>query len=398
MMEKNNKSVEKRILLIALGSINNIGDEYLQETTKYICQQFVDVSLIEVAQLKPGRKHLVKSFGINWILGSLLVRFSTIFKNNISYKLKKKAFYIKYSSYFSSFIKGADKVILPVGMLKYATQDFSYVFWLINSLCTKYEKDVMMSAMSPQQANDSDWRYRQLVDAVNMPAVKMITTRDGQAGVDILKRDYLKRSIFCDYVGDPALWIPDVYKIKTEKAESEVAHVGINVIRRGIFEDYNRSLTDEELHKIYVDLICLIEQRGWRWSLFYNGMKSDWNVINELRTEIGFSEEHIIDGCLDGKMYAEMVSQFDVVFGARLHSCITSVAVGTPVVGFIWEDKIKYFSETMGISDFFFIPQNMTASKIINKMEEAMLYHFDYNNRDNYKQKTLDSISRYLLS
>lgn len=100
--------------------------------------------------------------------------------------------------------------------------------------------------------------------------------------------------------------------------------------------------------------------------------------------------------CEDGKAFVEMISNFEVVFGARLHACITSVAIGVPVVGFIWENKLKYFSETMGISQFFFQPKDMTAERIINRMEEAMQFDFDFRNKERYKQKTKESFIKFI--
>ena len=226
----------------------------------------------------------------------------------------------------------------------------------------------------------------------------MITTRDGQKGVDIIRKDYIRRDITCDYVGDPALWIPDCYGVEQKKKRKvmERPHVGINIIREGIFDDYNKSFTDERLFQLYVRLIELINAKGWRWSVYTNGMASDWLVLRKLQQHIGFSDEHITSQYTSAKDYVTKISEFDVVFGARLHACITSVAIGVPVVGFIWENKLKYFSETMGVSQFFFQPKDMTAERIINRMEEAMQFDFDFRNKERYKQKTKESFIKFI--
>ena len=150
------------------------------------------------------------------------------------------------------------------------------------------------------------------------------------------------------------------------------------------------------MFQIYVQLIKLVDAKGWKWSVFTNGMASDWKVLKKLHQSIGFSDEHIVQQYASAKDFVEKVSHFDVVFGARLHACITSVAIGVPVVGFIWEKKLKYFSETMRISEFFFNPKEMTAEKIVKKLEEALQFDFDLENKDNYKQKTLDSIKTFV--
>lgn len=390
--------ITMKILLVSLESIDNIGEELLRKTTEYLVRQScMDVNIC-IAQFKPSRRLIPFIYSVDYCIGAILWKFFSIFRGNISYKFKNVTYLIKYSRYFSSKIRQSDKIILSIGMIKYGTQDFSYVFHLINKLATKYGKPVMMSAMSPQSADKSDWRYHHLVEAVNMPAVKMLTTRDGEDGLEILKSDYLLRAICCDYVGDPALWIPEVYGEIKKNTCNPIPYVGINIIRRGIFDDYNKAMSDDELINTYGQLICLLKAKGWKWSVFTNGMKRDVEVLRELQSQIDIPESNVSPVCEDGLNYSKMISSFDVVFGARLHACITSVAVGTPVVGFIWENKLKYFSKTMGISDFFFQPSEMTAEKILNKMEEALVFNFDFVNRDSFKMKTKESIGKFIQS
>ena len=390
---------KKHVLLISLESIDNVGDEMLRATTEHILRSSLPVKVkIEVAQLKPEFSFIKENYKFSWFASALINKIRNKFRLTNCYRIKNLFYKIAYKKYFEDRIKTADYIILPVGMLKYSTQDFGYLFHIINKLATKHGKPVLMSAMSPQDANEKDWRYHQLVEAVNMPSVKMITTRDGQKGVDIIRKDYLRRDIICDYVGDPALWIPECYDIEQKKNREVIGrpYIGINIIREGIFDDYNKSFTDEKMFQLYVQLIELVNVKGWKWAVYTNGMASDWVVLRKLQQHIGFSDEHIIPQHTSAKDYVTKIAEFDAVFGARLHACITSVAIGVPIVGFIWENKLKYFSDTMGIAQFFFSPQDMTAEKIVNKMEEAMQFGFDFENRDRYKQKTIESFKKFI--
>lgn len=389
--------MSKKVLLFVLKSINNVGEDILEETTRHLIQNVSENAIVSTGQLWPEPSFLKKKYRVDWYLGAIFFRIAIRFKGNLQYKIKNWAYRTKFYRYFKFCITNTDIVIYPVGMLKYSTQNFSYVFYLINQLAAKYNKPVLMSAMSPQTKDAGDWRYHQLVKAVNMPSVKMITTRDGEYGMEIIYSDYLKRKIHCEYVGDPALWIPETYKVKCPKyINSCTTCVGINVIRKGIFDDYNRSFTDKELCSIYVELIKLIEEKGWNWFVFCNGIESDWEALRELQRIIGFSEKHVMQQFSSAKDFVTKIAGFDAVFGARLHSCITSVSLGVPVVGFIWDNKIKYFAETMKIRQFFFEPKNMTASNIIQALEQAMKYKYDINNIAFYKNKTRESLRLFL--
>ena len=385
-----------KVLIIALESINNVGENLLMETTCYLVKRAAPDIETFSAQLMPRKEHMPKDLHVDWYVGNVLRKFSLWLHGNRSYIIKSFAYKVKYTRYFSRVIKKTDKIILAVGMIKYSTQDFSYIFYLINKLASKYNKEVMMSAMSPQIACKSDWRYYQLIEAANMSSVKLITTRDGAH--EILKSDYLRRDTYCNYVGDPALWIPETYGISRLKPHREKPIVAINVIRKGIFDDYNRSWTDKNLFTLYLQLIQILDNNNWEWRLFCNGGKKDEIVLRELQSELRISEDKIGIGYSDGKSFAEKLSQFDVVFGARLHCCITAVSLGVPVVGFIWDEKLKYFSKTMGVDKFFFDPSEMTAERVFYALEDAMRFELDISNREKYKQRTLESIKRFLIS
>ena len=386
-----------RILVFSLETINNAGDEILGVTTEYLIRRVCGNAEIKRSQLMPTWNNAKGFQKIKWLVGTLLRKSSKLIPfNTASYWVKNFAMNMSYRDIYEEQIRTADKIMFSIGQLKYSTQNLSYVFYLINKLCTENEKTVLMSAMSPQAFNTKDWRCRQLVEAVNFPCLKMITTRDGQHGVDVLRSSYLKRDVQCDYVGDPALWIPDVYQIKQRRKEI-VPYIGINIIRENLFKDYERDFTDKQLQDVYEGLIVLLQRKNWKWCLFCNGMAEDWHVIRKLKKKLNISDEHIMPIPANGEEYVNMVAQFDAVFGARLHCCITSVALGIPVVSFLWEDKIRYFFDTMKISQFLFEPTDMSPQKIFSAIEAAMQHAFDFENRDSYKHKTLESIQKYIF-
>ena len=388
--------MKETVLLFALENINNVGEELLRETTEFLIRSISSNVEIKKAQFKP--KNIQNKYKIAHRLSYYVRRIAKFFKGNYAYRILNLSYKIKYTQYFEDQIKQADRVITSVGMFKYSTQDFSYIYHLVAKICQKYHKPLMISAPSVEAYNPKDWRSKQLVKAANIPSVKMITTRDGKAGLDLLKNYYYKKNRFLyDCVGDPALWIPECYNIeKRNHTISSTPYIGINVIRKGIFDDYNKSFSDDELIQIYVELIKQIEEKGWKWAIYSNGMPQDIDVIEKLQSITNFSQDHILNQPQNAKEFAKMIMGFDAVFGARLHSCITSVSLGIPVVGFIWDDKIRYFSETANLQPFFFEPKDMSAKRIVDTLELAMKSEYDNKTIDNLKNKTQSSIHKFL--
>ena len=117
-------------------------------------------------------------------------------------------------------------------------------------------------------------------------------------------------------------------------------------------------------------------------------------LLNDLKLPIGMLKATPSNA----RELVETIKDFKVVFGARLHACITSVALGVPVTGLLWDNKLKFFSETMKISEYFTDVADLTANNVINKLEKLEEYSLDIENRNQYKEKTLKSLRHFLAN
>lgn len=390
-----------KVLLFTLETIKNVGDEMLRTTTEYLISSIKDDYCVEILQLKPKIHQIPFLHRFFFLCGVLLNRISNYLSGTFKHKTIYLSYIIKYYLLFRGKINQTDKIILPLGMLKYGTQDISCIFSMIVRLANQYHKPVLVSATSPQMPeNTKDWRYEQLMKDANLDCIQSITTRDGVEGLATLRDYYVKKdSIKTDFVGDPALWIPECYGFPNQKRSrnnDDIPYVGINVIRTDIFDDYNKGLTSELLFSFYIELVNKVKEKDWNWCLFTNGMDRDNEVVEKLRGRLHLQDENILKFPANGAEYVSMLSKFDMVFGSRLHSCITSVALGIPVVGFVWDDKIRLFAKSMKIEDRFFYPKDLSASSAIIKLENVLNEVFDFENRDYYKNKTKSSIMKFL--
>ena len=387
----------KRITIFALENIGNGGDEMLGDTTIYHLNKIGNYS-IKRKQLIPLYKELGLAYIVDWGIGSGLIRLSyKLGGENIAHRLFDIGYKISNFRYLWKATKDTDCIIYAVGMLKYSTQDFSHVFDLINRIATYRHIPVLMSAMSIEKPNEKDWRFKQLVRAVNRECVKIITTRDGIGGLERLRKYYIKRpNIVSDYVGDPALWASECYEIK-KKENNGKKILGIGLIRTDIYEDYEGGLTKSQLKDFYRRVVAhFLRSEKTLFKLFCNGTDSDYAFGKELIEEFNLPQDQLLPKPKTARELVHLISGFDVVFGARLHACITSVSLGIPVSGLLWDNKLDFFSKSVGIREYFSSTEDVKDLKALSNIENSFAYKYDHKAILQLKNKTHKYILEFI--
>ena len=393
----------KTICVLSLESINNAGDEILGSTTKWLIEKAVnnildDVRVVKIELYPKWNVAFGEKYFLDSLISRLLRKIERVCWGQIdSPKVDSFLHKVRYWRYFKHELKKADSVILALGMLKYKAQAFSYQdtnynIEIINRILSLGNIPLMMSAMSIADPDEADWRYNKLVFAANMSAVKMITTRDGIEGENKLKKFYIRSNIQTDYVGDPALWIPECYGV-SKKEESDL--VGIGLVRKDIFDDYSEK-GRVDLLAVYVDFLTELTRRGVKWVLFCNGIESDYAFGQEIVKKMNLPKESLLRKPQCAEELINDISQFSAVFGARLHACITAVSLGIPVTGMLWDPKLYYFAKTMKILPFFTNLENMNGKYLADRFIDAMNSKVNYNARDEFKERTYQAFYRYL--
>ena len=374
----------KRIGVVSLDSIGNIGEELLRHITEVLVGRTGNE--VRLISLDPSYR---KVGGIRAASSIIMFGIANILRGDLKYRISMAAYRIRLTRYFIDELSGLDGIVIAVGMLKFSTQNFSFIFTLITEVATSLGIPVFFSAASIEKPNDEDWRYHQLVDAVNMPCVKMITTRDGAEGVRRLSSGYIhNHDIKLDYVGDPALLIPDVYDVPVKHDKGNKL-VGIGLIRKNIYKDYGTDSIDEE--SIYISLIRELDRRGINWVLFCNGMKSDYEMGKRILHKLDLPSEKLLPRPLTVESYIRMIQAFSVIFGARFHACLTAYTLGVPIVGLLWDDKLRFFAKTMHIETLFCDVSELDGKTIADKMMMALDHGYDKSDLESYKRRTMDS-------
>ena len=389
----------KKVAVIGLYAIKNAGDNILCEATRYLIKQKnPEVQIVEV-DVNPRIKSYKGLELIPFWISKVLIRVSgSIFKHENSSKFRYYYEYfmwwLKINHKFKTQLKDVDAIVFAGGgFLKFRTQGLNYYVEQIMKIARKNNIPVMMNGVGIEGYSETDIRCQRLKKAINQDCFKVITTRDD---IDTLKNNYIVNpNIKIAHVGDPALWVPECYNMKRNENPSNV--VGINVIRGRVYQAYGNTLSEFELLNFYKKLVQGVEERGWDWVLFSNGMAADQKFGAMLLRALGCSDRRkILPTANNSVEFLEQIRSFKLVFGARLHACITSYALDVPVVGLIWSEKLRIFADVIGKKDSFFEENELNIDNILDAMEREMNSNYDKTIRDDLRTRTKNYLEMFM--
>lgn len=389
----------KKVAVIGLYAIKNAGDNILCEATQYLIKQKnPEVQIVEV-DVNPRIKSYKGLELIPFWISKVLIRVSgSIFKYENSsrsrYYYEYFMWWLKINHKFKTQLKDVDAIVFAGGgFLKFRTQGLNYYVEQIMKIARKNNIPVMMNGVGIEGYSETDIRCQRLKKAINQDCFKVITTRDD---IDTLKNNYIVNpNIKIAHVGDPALWVPECYNMRRNENPSNV--VGINVIRGRVYQAYGNTLSEFELLNFYKKLVQGVEERGWDWVLFSNGMAADQKFGAMLLRALGCSDRRkILPTANNSVEFLEQIRSFKLVFGARLHACITSYALDVPVVGLIWSEKLRIFADVIGKKDSFFEENELNIDNILDAMEREMNANYDKTIRDDLRTRTKNYLEMFM--
>lgn len=389
----------KKVAVIGLYAIKNAGDNILCEATQYLIKQKnPEVQIVEV-DVNPRIKSYKGLELIPFWISKVLIRISgSIFKYENSSKFRYYYEYfmwwLKINRKFKTQLKDVDAIVFAGGgFLKFRTQGLNYYVEQIMKIAKKNNIPVMMNGVGIEGYSETDIRCQRLKKAINQDCFKVITTRDD---IDTLKNNYIVNpNTKIAHVGDPALWVPECYNMKRNENPSNV--VGINVIRGRVYQAYGNTLSEFELLNFYKKLVQGVEERGWDWVLFSNGMAADQKFGTMLLRALGCSNRtKILPTANNSVDFLEQIRSFKLVFGARLHACITSYALDVPVVGLIWSEKLRIFADVIGKKNSYFEESELNIDNILDAMEREMNSNYDKSIRDDLRARTKNYLEMFM--
>ncbi len=266
-------------------------------------------------------------------------------------------------------LKYVDAVVFAGGILKCTNEKFHvYIPEIINE-ANRLDIPVFLSAIGVEKFYADNEGSIDLKEALNLPCVKGISVRDD---IDTLKRDYIYNENIRTYsVYDPAVWCKDTYKkeLKISKNKSEL--VGIGVARERLFADYGNPQIDREFQlEFFKGVINELNSRNIKWKIFTNGDPNDEIFAKEVLQYVGEGEK--LDAPLTGVSLVQNISQFTSVIAVRMHSNIISYALDIPSIGFVWNQKLRFWGKKIGYPQRFIECADISVENVISAWENAV--------------------------
>lgn len=269
-------------------------------------------------------------------------------------------------------LRYADAMIFAGGILKTSNERFwHYIPALINE-AEKWGVPVYLSAIGVEPVDPQDERGLALKQALNLSCVKGISVRDD---VETLRREYIENpDIRIDEVTDPAVWCAQTYKScleQRQKAEKTVPEIGVGIVRERLFADYGHPEISREFQiQFWLDVLSELEKRGFGWTVFTNGDRHDELFAEEIVRLAGRGKK--LRAPRDAEELVEYIAGFDGVIAGRMHSNIVAYSLGIPSVGFVWNRKLRFWSERIRHPERFFNVEDMNAAAMVDVLSQVL--------------------------
>lgn len=277
-----------------------------------------------------------------------------------------------------SQIRYADAVIFAGGILK----TFNEKFWLyIPEIIEEANSEgvpVFLSAIGVEPINPEEPRSRRLIAALNLPCVKGISVRDD---IDTLREIYITNpAVRVQPVSDPAVWCPETYRESLMQGpfpadfsdlKDDRKLIGIGVTREALLADYGHPEISVEMQtRFWLDVIEGVEKKGWNWVLFTNGDRLDELAANRILKMAGRGRK--LPAPMDASVLVRYISGFDGVIAGRMHSNIVAYSFGIPSIGFVWNRKLRFWSEKIGHPERFLEVSELSGSEAVRRLDTAL--------------------------
>lgn len=213
---------------------------------------------------------------------------------------------------------------------------FSFPLYFVVNKLNRHDVPVIFNCCGIGK-NQKIAYQRALKSAINQKNVRAVSIRDGQ---DIFFKMYGKEGEDVPITLDPVFELEKY--ISPIKKRPQV--VGIGVMSREWINRNGNDLTEEQYLNMMKNSIEMIEAKGMDWRFFTNGSGLDVRYAQHLQEKLGISGRIDPQPTTPDELI-QLVGGYDRILAFRMHTHIIANALGTPTVGYIWDEKMRYFAQ-----------------------------------------------------
>ncbi|ENE5197222.1 polysaccharide pyruvyl transferase family protein [Vibrio parahaemolyticus] len=373
----------KKLVMVGYTHDTNLGDQVIADSAEYLIKKNIIDNEFSVERFNLNYSNEFNSFKRlkRKVINKILSRLSS--SSSFDYKV---GCYKR--DYKNKFNDASAIVFAGGGMIKFKYQDcWAHISALVDTVANK-PCPIFFNAVGVEGYDQSNYKCRLLKESLNHSAIKMVTTRDD---LSLLNDGYIENGyIKTAQVADSAVFSSEVYGV--QKKSRDV--VGLGLVRARIFKDNGIDLDRTQVIELYASLISELEARGQSYQLFTNGLKSDVDILEDLETYLG-KQLNVIEPQTPREL-VELISTFKCTIAARLHACIISYSLTVPVVGLVWNNKVKMFGECIGYPERFFYHQDFDANEIIDRLTLSVAEGYEPNHYERYRETVNTSINKMI--
>ncbi len=390
--------------------VSNFGDLVIYDTARYLTERIfagngieAEIVTVDMGSYQPrliakqnkskgGKLKLQKKLWHLWKKSGLYSLTPDLSEKLVRKAWRRTVHYKYFREHEQKKLEEADVIIFcGGGLIKYHQQNFHFYLDEITKIAEEKHIPVIMNAVGIEGYSERNPECRLLKKAINRDCMVSITVRDD---IDLLENKYItNHEIMTERVCDPAFWTQETYDIKADPDREKNHIIGLNLIRPKIFKEYMYDVSEEELIRLYADIINKLNQKGYKVTLFSNGVEADdrlgRNILShhpELKDTDCFlpsSPEELV----------RFISKCERVIAVRLHASIISTVLGIPNVSLVWNRKQPLFGSQVKMEENYLTKDQFDADLICERLLNAVPYQMN----EEYKMSVLKSLERAVL-
>ncbi len=224
---------------------------------------------------------------------------------------------------------------------------------------------VIFSSVGINNMDATEETEHKLVEILERRCIAAVSVRENLE----LFKSYAKNATFTiEAVADPVTWAKFVYGKVIENIPKQKV-VGINVVRGGLFGDNERHWKFAQEIAYLNALKEQLDAAGLSYKFFTNGSFLDNNALKYYAREHQIpAEQVILPNC--SRDLVEAVAGFDFVAAIRMHATIVSYALEVPCVNLVWNDKIPFFYQNIGMPDRAIELADLQVEEIVSRIQK----------------------------